>query len=130
MGYGLWYNSRPGVWYFGMPLDGYTWRKTTDPHKIPGGQVIELVDLVKTPENNALHGRLPADFVPTTDQVESAFAYDPEYEYHHPDDPGYHYANRAAFKRWLADHDREVSEKAWAACQAAMNELANPFEKE
>lgn len=45
---------------------------------------------------------------PTTDQVEDAYAYDPEYEYHRPDDAGYHHRNRAAFRRWLAEHDRQV----------------------
>lgn len=52
-------------------------------------------------------------YTPTDQQVEDSFAYDPEYEYHHPDDPGYHYRNRAAYKRWLSEHDRLVAERAW-----------------
>lgn len=42
------------------------------------------------------------EYTPTTEQVESAYAYDPEYEYRHPDNPGYHLENRRAFRRWLA----------------------------
>ena len=52
-------------------------------------------------------------YTPTDQQVEDSFAYDPEYEYHRPDDPGYHYRNRAAYKCWLAEHDRQVAESAW-----------------
>ena len=52
-------------------------------------------------------------YTPTDQQVEDSFAYDPEYEYHRPDDPGYHYRNRAAYKRWLSEHDRLVAERAW-----------------
>lgn len=54
-----------------------------------------------------------SEYTPTTEQVESAYAYDPEYEYHHPDDPGYHIENRRAFRRWLAAHDRQVQVEAW-----------------
>lgn len=49
-------------------------------------------------------------FTPTTNHVRDAYSYDPEYEYRHPDDPGYHYANRAAFDRWL----QSIKETAWA----------------
>ena len=54
-----------------------------------------------------------SDYTPTTEQVEDAFSYDPEYEYHRPDDAGYHHRNRAAFRRWLAEHDRQTAERAW-----------------
>ena len=49
-------------------------------------------------------------YTPTTEQVENGYAYDPEYEHYHPDDPGYHHANRRAFRRWLADHDAALIE--------------------
>jgi hypothetical protein len=52
-----------------------------------------------------------SEYTPTMQQVEDSFAYDPEYEYHHPDDAGYHHRNRAAFRRWLATHDAEKDQR-------------------
>lgn len=54
---------------------------------------------------------MSGEFTPTTQNVEDSYAYDERYEYEHPDDPGYHHRNRAAFRRWLAAHDREVAAK-------------------
>ena len=50
-------------------------------------------------------------FTPTTEQVEDGYARDPEYEYHHPTDTGYLAENHRAFRRWLAEHDRQVAER-------------------
>ena len=41
------------------------------------------------------------DYTPTTEEVETHWA-----------DVGFA-GDRASFRRWLADHDRQVAEKAW-----------------
>lgn len=56
------------------------------------------------------------EYTPTTAQVREAYAIDPEYEYHQPDDPGYVHRNRRAFDRWLASRDAEVKCAAWDEC--------------
>lgn len=40
-------------------------------------------------------------FTPSTERVEDAYTYDPEYEYYHPGDSAYHLRNRRVFRRWL-----------------------------
>ena len=49
------------------------------------------------------------EFTPTTDQVRSAYAHDPEAEYRDPVGfPSMQRENLRAFDRWLAAHDAEV----------------------
>lgn len=54
-----------------------------------------------------------SDHALTTQQVEDGFAHEPEYEYHNPIGYGAHVqGNRRAFRRWLAEVEREAAEKA------------------
>lgn len=76
------------------------------------------------------------EYTPTTEQVENAYSFDPEYEYHNPVDTGYVARNRAAFKRWLAEHDREKQEAAFDLCLDEVGEnwtrntpIINPYRK-
>ena len=49
------------------------------------------------------------EFTPTTEQVRSAYAHDPEAEYRDPIGfPAMQRENLRAFDRWLAAHDAEV----------------------
>ena len=50
-----------------------------------------------------------SEFTPTTEQVRSAYAHDPEAEYRDPVGfPAMQRENLRAFDRWLAAHDAEV----------------------
>lgn len=66
-------------------------------------------------------------FTPTTNQVRDAYTYDPEYEYHHPGDAGYHYANRAAFDRWLNKVQAEVWDEAMSTISHWQYRTENPY---
>lgn len=80
------------------------------------------------------------DYTPTTQDVSDGFSlsYTRDYE---PFSEGWYEASRfgvEAFKRWLSEHDRQTSEKAWyegmEAGQKAIVTRAftpnNPYEKE
>lgn len=50
-----------------------------------------------------------SEFTPTTEQVRSGYATDPEAEYRNPVNyPAEEHENGRAFDRWLAQHDHEV----------------------
>lgn len=72
-------------------------------------------------------GGVMEKFIPTTDQVRDAYSYDPEYEYHRPDDPGYHYRNRAAFNRWLNQVKAEVWDERHRMDPAVIGVAKNPY---
>jgi hypothetical protein len=60
-----------------------------------------------------IQGGLIGEYRPTTEQIEDAYAHDPEAEWHDPINYGSEVkANRRVFRRWLADHDAEVAAKA------------------
>lgn len=62
------------------------------------------------------------DFTPTTEQVRDGSAIDPEAEYRDPLTNHTPYGQRA-FDRWLAEHDRAVSERAWSEGRTASIDL-------
>lgn len=82
-----------------------------------------------------------ADFTPTTAQVRSGYACDPEGEYRDPINAASNqrWAERA-FDRWLDAVKREAKAAAWDACVASMVyedgspveivTLSNPYRKE
>lgn len=50
-------------------------------------------------------------YIPTTQQIEDGYSIDPEAEYHDPL-TNHTAINRRAFKRWLAENNRQVAEAA------------------
>jgi hypothetical protein len=62
---------------------------------------------------DTIQGGLIGEYRPTTEQIEDAYAHDPEAEWHDPINYGLEVkANRRVFRRWLADHDAGVAAKA------------------
>ncbi|CAN5422894.1 hypothetical protein BH09ACT9_BH09ACT9_00440 [soil metagenome] len=60
------------------------------------------------------------EFTPTTEQVRSGYAIDPEAEYHDPL-TNHTALGERAFDRWLLDHDRRIKAEA-------LNDIANDIQ--